>query len=207
MAFTNILLWESMSTLNTTISSQSWTKLVDAMDTDFLITWDVSKIVEVASTDEDTPPIINGHRFSHNVRITRDDTGAGYVWARLVDSTGGASFRVTVSKTTSSSGATGGFDSTEGVHKVAMLVWNSDTLAWERAANSAGGGGSSGAVLLTKRIDIGTTYIYSGTSSLGSTESSTNWTIQRIELNLAGDPIAIKISIGSWDNRSSLTYL
>ena len=195
-----------MSTLNTTISSQSWTKLVDAMDTDFLITWDVSKIVEVASTDEDMPPIINGHRFSHNVRITRDDTGAGYVWARLVDSTGGLSFRVTVSKTTSSSGATGGFDSTEGVHKVAMLVWNPSSLAWERAANSTGGG-SSGSVSLTKRIDIGTPYIYSGTSALGSIESSTNWTIQRTELNLAGDPIAIKIAIGSWDNRSSLTYL
>lgn len=119
-----------MSTLNTTISSQSWTKLVDTTDTDFLITWDVSKIVEVASTDEDTPPIINGHRFSHNVRITRDDTGAGYVWARLVDSTGGASFRVTVSKTTSSSGATGGFDSTEGVQKVAMLVWTTRPWVW-----------------------------------------------------------------------------
>lgn len=57
-----------MSTLNTTISSQSWTKLADTTDTDFLITWGVANSVMAVSA------IAVGY-------------GRGYMQASTVDNT------------------------------------------------------------------------------------------------------------------------
>jgi hypothetical protein len=197
-----------MSTFNITVDTSSWTKLVDANDTDFFITWDAAKTVEIASTEFDIAPVGKGHRFTREKKVTREDVGAGYVWGKLATLGSGTSFKVTVSKTTSVAGATGGFDTVEGVHKVAMMVWNPSTLAWERSTGSgSSGGGSSGEpATLTKRIDPGTNTIYVGTATLGTSESSIGWTVQKIELNNEGAAVSIKIGTGAWDNRASLSF-
>lgn len=204
-----------MTTFNTTITTRTWTKLVDAADTDFLITWDAAKIVELASTDADTPPIINGHRFSQGARTTREDVGAGYVWARLVTSTAGESFKVTVSKTASNAGATGGFDSTEGVHKVAMMVWNSSLLTWERGTGSIGSGGGGGSLTVSiknKKFDQASpTTLYIGEAAPGVAPSAASWVVKRITFGVDGFPAstdyaALGAATQVWDNRASLNY-
>lgn len=195
-----------MSTFNITVDTSAWTKLVDANDTDFFITWDAAKTVEIASTEADTAPSSKGHRFTREKKVTREDVGAGYVWGKLVASGSGTSFKVTVSKTTSLVGATGGFDTLEGVHKVAMLVWNPSTLAWERSTGSGSGGSVGEPAVLTKRIDPGESVTYVGTAILGSVESSTVWTVRKIEFDLTGAATSIKVATGAWVDRASLSY-
>ena len=207
-----------MSTFNTQISTQAWTKIVEPSDTDFLVTWDTAKVVEFASTELDSAPEVNGHRMPREKSVTREDVGAGYVWAKLVhDGTTAKTLLITVSKTSSNVGATGGFDIVEGVHKVAMLIWNPLALAWERGtgAGTSGSSGTSGgtgtgvvpAARLTKRMDLANSQlIYIGEASLGTLETSSGWWVKRVAFNSTGNPEAEMYGSGSWADRYSLTY-
>ncbi len=201
-----------MSTYNALINPVSWTKVVESTDTDFLITWDSAKVVEFAATDVDAEPTVRGHRISREARITRDEVGYGFVWAKSAPGGASNSIPLTVSKTQSTSGATGGFDINEGVHKVAMMAWNASMLRWERvdAAGLSGGGASNGGdsstAPVTKRFELLPLYMYAGEAEVGTAESGTGWLIKKIELNAGGDVTAVKIATGSWNNRTSLNY-
>jgi len=196
-----------MSTSNIGVTTTGWSKIVDANDSDFLVTWNVARVVEFATTDVDIPPVIAGHRFTREKAVTREDLGTGYLWARLISDSSIGLMQLSVSKTNSVVGATGGFDSIEGVQKVAMLVWNPATLSWERSSGSGGGGsGDSVAVNMTKRIEQLSNLIYIGQAVVGTEESSNVWAIKRVELNPEGSATAVKLGIGSWTNRSLVTY-
>lgn len=199
-----------MSTYNALINPISWTKVVESTDTDFLITWDSAKVVEFAATDVDAEPTVRGHRISREARITRDEVGFGYVWAKSAPGGASNSIPLTVSKTQSTSGATGGFDINEGVHKVAMMAWNASLLTWERVNSGSLSGGGSGGVTestpTTKRIESFPLYMYVGDAVVGTSEASTGWLIKKIEVNAGGDVTAVKIATGSWNNRAVLNY-
>ena len=199
-----------MSTYNALINPVSWTKVVESTDTDFLITWDSAKVVEFAATDVDAEPTVRGHRISREARITRDEVGYGFVWAKAAPGGASNSIPLTVSKTQSTSGATGGFDINEGVHKVAMMAWNASLLTWERVNSGGLSGGGGGGVTesnpTTKRIESFPLYMYVGDAAVGTSEASTGWLIKKIELNVGGDVTAVKIATGSWNNRAVLNY-
>lgn len=199
-----------MSTYNALINPVSWTKVVESTDTDFLITWDSAKVVEFAATDVDAEPTVRGHRISREARITRDEVGYGFVWAKSAPGGASNSIPLTVSKTQSTSGAIGGFDINEGVHKVAMLAWNASLLTWERVNSGGLSGGGGGSVTestpTTKRIESFPLYMYVGDAAVGTSEASTGWLIKKIELNTGGDVTAVKIATGSWNNRAVLNY-
>lgn len=199
-----------MSTYNALINPVSWTKVVESTDTDFLITWDSAKVVEFAATDVDAEPTVRGHRISREARITRDEVGYGFVWAKSAPSGASNSIPLTVSKTQSTSGAIGGFDINEGVHKVAMMAWNASLLTWERVNSGGLSGGGGGSVTestpTTKRIESFPLYMYIGDAAVGTSEASTGWLIKKIELNAGGDVTAVKIATGSWNNRAVLNY-
>ena len=199
-----------MSTYNALINPVSWTKVVESTDTDFLITWDSAKVVEFAATDVDAEPTVRGHRISREARITRDEVGYGFVWAKSAPSGASNSIPLTVSKTQSTSGAIGGFDINEGVHKVAMMAWNASLLTWERVNSGGLSGGGGGSVTestpTTKRIESFPLYMYVGDAAVGTSEASTGWLIKKIELNAGGDVTAVKIATGSWNNRAVLNY-
>ena len=199
-----------MSTYNALINPVSWTKVVESTDTDFLITWDSAKVVEFAATDVDAEPTVRGHRISRESRITRDEVGYGFVWAKSAPGGASNSIPLTVSKTQSTSGAIGGFDINEGVHKVAMMAWNASLLTWERVNSGGLSGGGGGSVTestpTTKRIESFPLYMYVGDAAVGTSEASTGWLIKKIELNTGGDVTAVKIATGSWNNRAVLNY-
>lgn len=199
-----------MSTYNALINPVSWTKVVESTDTDFLITWDSAKVVEFAATDVDAEPTVRGHRISREARITRDEVGYGFVWAKSAPGGASNSIPLTVSKTQSTSGAIGGFDINEGVHKVAMMAWNASLLTWERVNSGGLSGGGGGSVTestpTTKRIESFPLYMYVGDAAVGTSEASTGWLIKKIELNTGGDVTAVKIATGSWNNRAVLNY-
>ena len=199
-----------MSTYNALINPVSWTKVVESTDTDFLITWDSAKVVEFAATDVDTEPTVRGHRISREARITRDEVGYGFVWAKSAPGGASNSIPLTVSKTQSTSGAIGGFDINEGVHKVAMMAWNASLLTWERVNSGGLSGGGGGSVTestpTTKRIESFPLYMYVGDAAVGTSEASTGWLIKKIELNAGGDVTAVKIATGYWNNRAVLNY-
>lgn len=199
-----------MSTYNALINPVSWTKVVESTDTDFLITWDSAKVVEFAATDVDAEPTVRGHRISREARITRDEVGYGFVWAKSAPGGASNSIPLTVSKTQSTSGAIGGFDINEGVHKVAMMAWNASLLTWERVNSGGLSGGGGGSVTestpTTKRIESFPLYMYVGDAAVGTSEASTGWLIKKIELNAGGDVTAVKIATGSWNNRAVLNY-
>ena len=199
-----------MSTYNALINPVSWTKVVESTDTDFLITWDSAKVVEFAATDVDAEPTVRGHRISREARITRDEVGYGFVWAKSAPGGASNSIPLTVSKTQSTSGAIGGFDINEGVHKVAMMAWNASLLTWERVNSGGLSGGDGGSVTestpTTKRIESFPLYMYVGDAAVGTSEASTGWLIKKIELNAGGDVTAVKIATGSWNNRAVLNY-
>lgn len=198
-----------MSTVTLAITTGIWTKVSDANDTDFMATWDTPRFVDFASTELDETPTIKGHRVSKEKPITREELGAGYVWARLVPDGSSQSMNLTLSKTKSIAGAIGGFDSIENVHKVAMTVWNTDTLAWERATSTGGSSGGSGGSTSTqtKRYDfVSSTLIYVGEATKGTVEGAATWTVRKITFDSNGNPLDNMIAIGSWTNRNSLTF-
>ena len=194
-----------MSTSNIFANATEWTKAANASDSDFLITWSDARSLEISTTEFDIAPVIRGHRFPMESTITREMVGAGYVWVKSVTSGINAAFTVVVTKTASASGAVGGYDIAEQVHKVAMFSWNPLSLAWERstASGDSGGGGS---VQVTKRFDITSSYIYVGEAAVGSSESNPVWLIKRIQLDGSGSPMDSKLANGVWNNRSSLSY-
>lgn len=196
-----------MTTYNLLVNTDTWTKLVAATDTDFLVTWTAAKIVEFASTDADTTPVVNGHRMHRDQRVTREDVGAGYVWAKLVPSGVGTSILLSVSKTASIAGAIGGFDSIEGVHKVANMVWNATYLQWERSTGASSGGGTTSVVPTTKRFDKrNATELYVGNAEVGVSEGTPNWAIQKVMFDTNGNALASYYGVGSWVDRYSVTY-
>jgi hypothetical protein len=200
-----------MATFNLLITSTEWTKVVEPSDTDFLITWNQARVIEFASTELNEVPVVKGHRLPREKKITREDVGAGYVWAKLTPDGLTQSMEITLTKTASAMGATGGFDSVEGVHKVAMMVWNPDQLAWQRSTgvggSTGGGGGGSTPVRVSKRMDIvSSTLMYIGESPIGTLESAAGWVIKRITFDGSGNPVAEMYASGSWLNRALLTY-
>lgn len=195
-----------MATYNITIATSGWTLIASTSDTDFLVTWDVPKLVEFASTELNEVPTVKGHRISRETQVSREIIGAGYVWAKLVNDSSISNLVLTVSSTTTSSGAVGGYDSTEQVQKVAVLTWNALTLAWERSTGSTSGGESSSPVTLTKRFDISTNTVYTGSASVGTAESSTGWVIKKVEF-INSVAVSAKVASGAWSNRTQLSYL
>lgn len=203
-----------MSTYNITVVPVTWVKIVDEDDTDFLITWDTPTNVEFAATELDEAPLVNGHMFPREKRVTREDVGTGFVWAKLVSTGALNSIQLIVSKTQSVVGATGGFDMTERVHKVAMMVWNTDLLVWERATSigGSGGGGSAPVSNKNKKFDQASpTTLYTGEADPGIATSSPGWRVKRITFGVDGFPAstdyaALGASTQIWDNRASLNY-
>ena len=53
--------------------------------------------------------------------------------------------------------------------------------------------------------DFQSPYHYSGNATLGTSTSSTEWIINRIDFTTPGSPITLQ-GTGSWDNRTSLIY-
>jgi hypothetical protein len=53
--------------------------------------------------------------------------------------------------------------------------------------------------------DFQSPYHYSGNAPLGTSTSSTEWIINRIDFTTPGSPITLQAT-GSWDNRTSLIY-
>lgn len=101
---------------------------------------------------------------------------------------------------------TAGYDFLEGVTKVAMMVWNPDLLAWERATGAAGAGGGGSGVVTTKRVDVSSMTIYVGDAAIGTAESSTGWTIKKVNLDVSGNVISVLVSAGAWAGRAALVY-
>lgn len=101
-----------------------------------------------------------------------------------------------------------GFDSSEGVSKVAMLVWNSTLLQWERATSAGGGSGGSGSSgPTTKRFDKASpTVFYKGVATLGTATSAASWGIERITFDGQGNAVSSMYAVGSWDDRATLSY-
>lgn len=196
-----------MSTYNIAIVPNSWVKIVDAGDTDFLVTWDTPTNVAFAATELDEQPTVDGHQFPREKRITREDVGTGYVWAKLASTGIVPSMKLVVSKTASIVGSTGGFDMNEQVHKVAMLVWNSSLLSWERGTATGGGSGGSVVDPVTKRFDkFSAEVIYVGEAAVGTLTSASGWGIKKITFDANGNATASLYAAGSWTNRYSLTY-
>lgn len=99
-----------------------------------------------------------------------------------------------------------GFDESEGVQKVATLVWNASLLQWERAAASGSGGSSSSVAPTTKRIDTGVLTTYVGQATPGTAETSVGWAIQKIIFDTSGAATAVLFASGAWSNRTALSY-
>ena len=196
-----------MSTYNIAIVPNSWIKIVDVGDTDFLVTWTTPTNVMFAATEVDEQPTVDGHLFPREKRITREDVGTGYVWAKLASTGIVSSMQLVVSKTPSIVGSTGGFDMNERVHKVAMLVWNSSLLSWERGTATGGGSGGSVAEPMTKRFDKhNATELYVGNAALGTAESAPGWGIQKVTFDVSGNATASFYGVGAWTSRYSLSY-
>ena len=99
-----------------------------------------------------------------------------------------------------------GYDDTESVQKVALLVWNASLLQWERGT-AAGGGSTGSASPMTKRFDkASSSVMYVGSAAVGSAESSSVWGIKKYIFDANGNATAELYAAGSWTNRSSLTY-
>jgi hypothetical protein len=99
-----------------------------------------------------------------------------------------------------------GSDTIEGVQKVALMVWNPLSLAWERGTAQAGGSGGGGSAI-TKRIDVASdTVMYVGEATPGAIESDTTWTITKNTFDVNGNPTAALIAAGAWTNRVALVY-
>lgn len=101
-----------------------------------------------------------------------------------------------------------GFDASENVSKVAMLVWNSTLLQWERATSTGGGSGGSGAAgPMTKRFDkASATVFYKGAAALGASTSASGWGIEKITFDAQGNAVSSMYAVGAWDDRASLNY-
>ena len=194
-----------MSTSNINATTTDWTKVADASDSDFLITWGDSRTLEVSTTETDTEPTIRGHRFHREMKVTREMIGAGFVWVKAMTSGVNTPFTVVITKTRSSSGSVGGYDFAEQVQKVAILKWNPDALAWERSTTD-GGSGLGAAVAPSKRFDMGTSAIYVGEAPPGTLDSSPTWLIKKIVINPSGAVTHALWATGAWDNHTSLTY-
>lgn len=205
-----------MATHNIQVTAGVWTNIVSPMDTDFLVTWDSPKTVEFAATELNSVPSITGHKFPREKRVTREDVGSGYVWAKLVSDSGVKNVLLTVTKSNSLMGASGGFDSAEGVQKVAMMVWNPYALAWERgtkdtfsgnADSGTGGGNSTTPVKVTKRTDVvNDLLIYVGEAPVGTAESTSLWGVKKIMFDVVGNPTAELFGVGAWTQRASINY-
>ena len=201
-----------MATYNIAIVPNSWVKIVDAGDTDFLVTWDTPTNVAFAATELDEQPTVDGHQFPREKRITREDVGTGYVWAKLASTGIAPSMNLVVSKTTSIVGSTGGFDMNEGVQKVAMMAWNTTSLSWERSTGSSSGGVGVPSSVKTKLMDPASSLVlYVGEADPGSSQALGLWKIKRITFTGAGDVAAVEYAQSGaftaiWNNRSGLSY-
>jgi hypothetical protein len=99
-----------------------------------------------------------------------------------------------------------GFDRIESVQKVAMMVWNSSLLQWERSTG-AGGSSGGGSVVVTKRIEIvSDALIYKGEAEPGTAEGTALWSIRKLTFDVSGNPTAELFGVGAWTNRASVTY-
>jgi hypothetical protein len=58
----------------------------------------------------------------------------------------------------------------------------------------------------TTRSDVNGVYIYSGRANPGTAESSTGWTIKRIQQDSQGNVVSNLTATGAWTNRYSLIY-
>jgi hypothetical protein len=104
------------------------------------------------------------------------------------------------------------FDLSEGVQKVAQLVWDTDTLSWVRYTGGAAGAPGAVEEPKSKRYDFASsTTLYIGESDPGTAESAAGWRIQRITFDAEGNPTQILYanagaSTASWTARASETY-
>ena len=107
-----------------------------------------------------------------------------------------------------------GYDTDEGVQKVAGLVWDTDSLQWVRATQATGSGDAAVATTPKQsRFDQhDETTLYIGTAAVGVGTSEDLWKIKRITFNaLTGIPVTIQYanagaSNNQWDQRLLLAY-
>ena len=101
----------------------------------------------------------------------------------------------------------GGYDRMELVQKVAMMVWNSTLLQWERGTAAAGGGSAATASPTTKRFDkFSATVLYVGSAAVGTAESAAGWSVQKVTFDSNGNATAALYAAGIWQDRYTLTY-
>lgn len=102
---------------------------------------------------------------------------------------------------------TSGHDFIEGVTKVALMVWNTDLLTWERGTSTGGGGGGGGSTTTTKRIDIVSPLLtYTGDAAVGTAEASVGWLVKKLTFDASGNVTSVLVGSGSWVNRAALSF-
>lgn len=106
---------------------------------------------------------------------------------------------------------TSGYDVAEQVLKVAMLVWNTSTLQWERYTGGAAGTPAAEGKLKKLVDQPSSTTMYVGEAAPGAAQSALSWRIQRITFNASGFPTAIEWAGGAgfnqaWTDRATASY-
>lgn len=84
-----------------------------------------------------------------------------------------------------------------------FLVWDEEFSVWKNKQVSLNGSGGSS--IIQRNWDYVSPYFYAGSSEIGTSTSSNNWTIKKIDYTVSGLPV-ITQTTGSWNNRYSLTY-
>ena len=107
---------------------------------------------------------------------------------------------------------TSGYDLAEGVFKVAMYAWDTNSLSWVRSISPGSSAGVVSIAPKTKKFDQASpTTLYLGEAAPGTLTSQPLWRVKRITFSAGGDVTAVEYAgIGSesqvWDNRASLSY-
>jgi hypothetical protein len=106
-----------------------------------------------------------------------------------------------------------GWDTDEGVQKVAGLVWDTDTLQWVRATPASGTAGTSETSPKQSLFDqADATTLYIGTSAPGVLTTDNLWRIKRVTFDpMTGNPLSIKYANSGaannqWAQRQTLAY-
>lgn len=86
-----------MPTVNTLITG-SWTKIAETSNSDLLVSWEHTGVLEIATTATDVAPTVRGHRLDRDSAFTRSLIGPGYVWAKTIAGAKPASVTLVISK-------------------------------------------------------------------------------------------------------------
>lgn len=86
-----------MPTINTLITG-AWTKIAESSNSDLLVSWENTGVLEVATTTADVAPTVRGHKLDRDSAFTRSLIGPGFVWAKTAAGAKPSSVLLVVSK-------------------------------------------------------------------------------------------------------------